>query len=132
MGEDLTMWSSIKMLSDQKSLSPQAVGLEAKFKLSYHFELAMPGTYHEDPLTKVKAWSEPVLVVFVSVNHPDLPNSPHVLHYGLSRSFFSSPPDPSNDDQEKLLSAARQLLKADIERIGDSSVPNLLHKTKFI
>ena len=132
MDEDSRMWRSLKELTESEPLDPEQVGVDPRFMLSFHYELIMPGTYHVAPGTSAKAWSEPALILFVSVNHPDWPTRQQVLHYGLSRSFFSSGLDPSAEDRAKLMAAAIPLLKEDIERIDHPKVPDSLPKTKFI
>jgi hypothetical protein len=132
MGEDSKMWRSVEKLTNSEPLDSKQVGVESQFVLSYHYELVYPGTYHLDPETKIKAWVEPALILFVSVNHSDLPKTPTVLHYGLSRSFFSSGLEPNAKDRTKLMDAAMPLLKEDIKQIGCQEVPNSLSKTRFI
>jgi hypothetical protein len=133
MNEDPRMWRSLKTLTESEPVEPGQVGVAPRFVLSSHYELVMPGTYHARPATGPKAWSEPALVLLVSVDHPDWPsNQRHVLYYGLSRSFFSSGLDPSAGDRANLMAAALPLLKADIERIGSSDVPDSLPKTRFV
>lgn len=132
MDEDLNMWRSVEKLTDSEPLDSKQVGVESRFVLSYHYELVHPGTYHLNPDTKIEAWVEPALILFVSVSHPNLPTTPTVLHYGLSRSFFSFGLEPNAKDRTKLMAAAIPLLKEDIERIGYQEVPNSLSKTRFV
>ena len=133
MNEDSRMWISLKKLTESESVDPEQVGVNPRFVLSSHYELVRPGTYHVDPATGNKVWSEPALVLVVSVDHPNWSAAQqHVLYYGLSRSFFSSGLDPSNEDRTKLMAAAMPILKVDIEQIGNSDVPNSLPKTKFV
>jgi len=133
MNEDSRMWISLKKLTESESVDPEQVGVNPRFVLSSHYELVRPGTYHVDPATGTKAWSEPALVLLVSVDHSGWPSAqPHVLYYGLSRSFFSSGLDPNAGDRAKLMAAAMPVLKEDIERIGSSDVPDSLPKTRFV
>lgn len=133
MNEDSRMWISLKKLTESESVDPEQVGVNHRFVLSSHYELVRPGTYHVDPATGTKAWSEPALVLLVSVDHSGWPSAqPHVLYYGLSRSFFSSGLDPNAGDRAKLMAAAMPVLKEDIERIGSSDVPDSLPKTRFV
>ncbi len=133
MNEGLHMWKPLEEPTKSESVDPEHVGVDPRFVLSSHFQLMLPGTHHVDPATGTKAWSEPVLVLFVSVDHPDWSSSQlHVLYYGLSRRSFSSGLDPRTGDRAKLMAAARPLLKADIERIGSSDVPDSLPKMKYV
>lgn len=133
MNEDQRMWRPLKRLTESEPVEPEQVGVDPRFVLSSYYELVMPGIYHADPATGTKAWSEPALILLVSVDHPDWPSDQgHVLYYGLSRSFFNPGPDPSAGDRAKLMAAALPLLKEDIERIGSSDVPDSLPKTRFV
>ena len=133
MNEDSRMWRSIKKLTEAEPVDPEQVGVDSRFILSSHYELVRPGTYYLEPATGNKAWSEPALVLVVSVNHPDWSSAQQrVLYYGLSRSFFSSGLDPSDEDRTKLMAATVTILKGDIGQIGNSDVPDSLPKTKFV
>ncbi|NVL90965.1 MAG: hypothetical protein HWN69_08250 [Desulfobacterales bacterium] len=133
MNEDSSMWRSLKKLTKAEPVDPEQVGVDSRFILLSHYELVRPGTYHVDPATGNKVWSEPALVLVVSVDHPNWSSSQqHVLYYGLSRSFFSSGLDPSDEDRTKLMTAAVPILKVDIEQTGNSDVPGSLPKTKFV
>lgn len=133
MNEDQRMWRPLKRLTESEPVEPEQVGVDPRFVLSSYYELVMPGIYHADPATGTKAWSEPALVLLISVDQPDWPSDQrHVLYYGLSRSFFNPGPDPSAGDRAKLMAAALPLLKTDIERIGSSDVPDSLPKTRFV
>lgn len=133
MNEDPRMWRPLKRLTESEPVEPEQVAVDPRFVLSSHYELVMPGIYHADRATGTKAWSEPALVLLVSVDQPDWPSDQrHVLYYGLSRSFFNPGPDPSAGDRAKLMAAALPHLKTDIERIGSSDVPDSLPKTRFV
>lgn len=133
MNENPRMWKRLKRLTESEPVEPKQVGVDPRFVLSSHYELVMPGIYYADPETGTKAWSEPALVLLVSVDHPDrLSGQGHVLYYGLSRSFFNPGPDPSAGDRAKLMATALPLFKEDIERIGSSDVPDSLPKTRFV
>lgn len=133
MNEDSSMWRSLKKLTKAEPVDPEQVGVDSRFILLSHYELVMPGSYNIDPSTGNKVWPEPALVLVVSVDHPNWSSSQqHELHYGLSRSFFSSGIDPSEEDRNKLMTAAIPILKLDIEQIGNSDVPDSLPKTKFV
>jgi len=133
MNEDSSMWKTLKQLTKDESVDPEQIGVDSRFILLSHYELVMPGTYKIDPSTGNKVWSEPALVLVVSVNHPDWPTAQQrVLYYGLSRSFFSSGLDPSDEDRTKLMAATLPMLKGDIGQIGNSDVPDSLPKTKFV
>ena len=133
MNEDSSMWKILKQLTKDESVDPEQIGVDSRFILLSHYELVMPGTYKIDPSTGNKVWSEPALVLVVSVNHPDWPTAQQrVLYYGFSRSFFSSGLDPSDEDQTKLMAATLPMLKGDIGQIGNSDVPDSLPKTKFV
>ena len=133
MNEAPRMWRSLKKLTESEPVEPEQVGVDPRFVLSSHYELVMPGIYHADPATGTKAWSEPALVLLVSVDHPDWSSDQrHVFYYGLSRSFFNPGPDPGAGDRAKLMAAALPLLKTDIEGIGSSDVPDSLPKTRFV
>lgn len=133
MDEDPSMWKTLKQLTKDESVDPEQIGVDSRFILLSHYELVMPGTYKIDPSTGNKVWSEPALVLVVSVNHPDWPTTQqHTLYYGLSRSFFISGLDPSDEDRTKLMVATLPMLKVDIGQIGNSDVPDSLPKTKFV
>ena len=120
MSEDSSMWRSLKKLTRAEPVDPEQVGVDSRFILLSHYELVMPGTYIVDPSTGNKVWSEPALVLVVSVDHPNWSSSQlHELYYGLSRSFFSSGIDPSYEDRTKLMTAVMPILKLDIEQIGN-------------
>jgi len=133
MNENSRMWRSIKKLTKAEPIDPEQIGVDSRFILSSHYELVMPGTYYVDPVTGSKAWSEPALVLVVSIIHADWSSAQqHVLYYGLSRSFFNSGLDPSDEDRTKLMAATLPILKVDIGQIGKSDVPDSLPKTKFV
>ena len=133
MNEDSSMWKTLKKLTKAEPVDPEQVGVDSRFILLSHYELVMPGTYNVDPSTGNKVWSEPALVWVVSVDHPDWSSSQqHKLFYGLSRSFFNSGLDPGDEDRIKLMTAAMPILKLDIERLGNSDLPDSLPKTKFV
>ncbi len=133
MNKDLSMWKTLKKLTKAEPVDPEQVGVESRFILLSHYELVMPGTYNVDPSTGNKVWSEPALVWIVSVDHADQASSQqHKLFYGLSRSFFSSGIDPGDEDRIKLMTAAMPILKLDLERLGNSDLPDSLPKTKFV
>jgi hypothetical protein len=133
MNNDPSMWRCLKRLTGSESLDPEQVGVGRRFVLSAHYELVMPGTYHVDPATGVKVWSEPALVLVVSVAHPDWASSQgRALYYGLSRSFFTAGLDPNASDRAKLIAAVLPILKADIERLGTAEAPDSLPKTRFV
>ncbi|MBW1738222.1 MAG: hypothetical protein JRI79_15655 [Deltaproteobacteria bacterium] len=133
MNEDSRMWRSIKKLTKAEPIDPEQVGVDSRFILSSHYELVMPGTYYVEHVTGIKAWSEPALVLVVLLNHPAWPSAQqHVLYYGLSRSFFSSGVDPSDEGRTKLMGATLPILKGDIGQIGNSDVRDSLPKTKFV
>jgi len=133
MNEDSSMWRSLKKLTKVEPVDPEQVGVDSRFILLSHYELVMPGTYNVDPSTGNKVWSEPALVLVVSVDHPNWSSSQqHKLFYGLSRSFLSSGINPGDEDRIKLMTAAMRILKVDIERIGNSDLPDSLPKTRFV
>ena len=127
------MWKTLKKLTKDEPVDPDQVGVDSRFILLSDYELVMAGTYNVDPSTGNKVWSEPALVLVVSVDHPDWSSSQqHKLFYGLSRSFFSAGIDPGDEDRIKLMTAAMPILKMDIERIGNSDLPDSLLKTEFV
>jgi len=133
MNEDSSMWKTLKRLTKDEPVDPEQIGVDSRFTLLSHYELVMPGTYSIDPSTGNKVWSEPALVLVVSVDHPDWSSSQQrKLFYGLSRSFFSSGIDPSDEDRLKLMTAASPILKMNIEGIENSDLPDSLPKTKFV
>jgi len=133
MKEDLKMWRSLKKLTEAEAVDTAQVGVDSRFTLHSNYELVMPGTYIIDPSTGIKVWSEPALVLVILVDHPDWYSTERrELFYGLSRAFFSSGIDPSDEDRAKLMIMAMPILKEDIERIGNLDVPDSLPKTKFL
>ncbi|MFC1484335.1 hypothetical protein ACFL5M_00740 [Candidatus Neomarinimicrobiota bacterium] len=133
MNDDPSMWKPLERLTDSESLDPEQVSVDGRFVLSAHYDLVMPGTYQVEPATGGRAWSEPVLVLVVSVGHPDWSSSQgRALYYGLSRSFFTAGLDPNASDRAKLMAAVLPILKADIERLGSADAPDSLPKTRFV
>ena len=136
MNEDSSMWKTLKILTKDEPVDPEQIGVDSRFSLLSHYELVTPGTYSIDPSTGNKVWSEPALVLVISVDHPDWSSSQqHRLFYGLSRSFFGSGKNPGGEDRVKLMTAVLPILKMDIESIGsigNANLPDSLPKTKFV
>jgi len=132
MSDDADMWRS-EMLTKNEPIDPKQIGVDAKYSLDAHYELVFPGTYHIDPPTGLKVWSEPALVLVVSVTNSDWArDDSHALHYGLTRSLWGSRPSPGAADQAKLMTAAKPLIKAHIAQLGTPQVPSSLPKTRFL
>jgi len=122
--------------TNNKSLDPEKVGVDSQFALLFHYRFVYPDTCTESPVAgnkTIKAWSEQALVLVVYVNNSDWPPSRHYeLFYGLSRSHFGSGLEPTIEVQRKLLDAALPIIRADIERIGATDLPDSLANTKFV
>jgi len=133
MIDDPQMWRSIKKLPGSETLDPLQIGVDGRYALSTHYEVVMPGSYRSDSQTGLRVWSEPMLVLFVSVTRPDWPpDTTRVLHYGLTRSLWVSSAEPSAPDRTRLMAASAPFFKVDIEQPGTADVPDTLSKMRSL
>ena len=77
-------------------------GLEDDYDLGFKFENMESDKFRLDSTTGVKAWAEPLLLLYVSVTHRSSPRSSQTLRYGLTRSKFARGLTSNPDDSERL------------------------------
>ena len=105
-------------------LTVKVGGLEDEYDLGFKFEEKESDSYSVDPITGIKVWAEPELVLNISVKDPDDGNSsPLTLRYGLIRSRFANKLTAREADREELLKCALPKLKADLESLRRGENP---------
>lgn len=105
-------------INDFRHLTLDLGGLEQDYDLGFKFKKEESEESRVDPNTRfisrgtgtpdaVRAWAEPLLVLYVSVVRRDLSKSVPTPRYGLTRSKFSlGAITPRPDDKEQLLRMA--------------------------
>jgi hypothetical protein len=94
-------------VNDFTHLTLALEGLEAEYDLGSKFEERESDKFHVDPKTGIKAWAEPLLVLYVSVAQLSSRRPLPTLRYGLTRSKFAGGLRSNSDDRERLLESAR-------------------------
>ena len=97
--------------------------LGEKFDLGYKFDERESDIFRDDPRIGVRAWAEPLLILFVSVKHRDLPDIP-TLRYGLARSRFEDAALTANEcDRARLMEMARPHILGDVMALMAGTQP---------
>lgn len=88
--------------------------IERQFDVGYKFEVRESDEYSVDPRTGVKAWAEPFLALYLSFTRWKAPHGQYPLRYGLTRSRWQTPGQPSDEDRQELLGLAITRIPEDL------------------
>lgn len=92
------------------------------YDVGVKFEEQESSQQERDPNTGLQVWGEPLLILYVSVAHPSLPERP-TLRYGLTRSKFESGLRSGLGDRRRLLDMAWPHIVSDAQALTIKKIP---------
>ena len=97
-------------------------GFEGRFDIGVKFQKEDPPKPSVDPITRIKAWAAPVLVLYVSVEDKESAGERKTLRYGLDCAKWASPLTPNLGDRKLLI----ERMKPDLEVLTHGGQPDSL------
>ena len=103
-------------------------GFEGKFDVGVKFQREDPPRPAVDPITGIKAWPGPVLVLYVSVADKESADERKTLRYGLECAQWASPLTPSPENRWQLI----ERMKPDLEILRSGGQPDSLRQIVMV